>query len=63
MTTFNPPELWNAQKIADYLGRDRKTVLNMIAADRKFPRPLANKRRHRLWVAAEVVQHLLRRAA
>lgn len=57
--SFQPPELWDAQKIAGYIGVSAKTVLNHRIHQQGFPKPIKRGRRL-LWDARETVRWLTR---
>lgn len=47
-------DLWSADEIADYVRRDRKTVLNHYVKRPDFPAPCQLSGRNRLWASKEV---------
>ena len=50
------PELMDTQDIADFLGKSRKTVQNVIVNQPGFPKPLGDAKRNRLYWKAEVMR-------
>lgn len=60
---IDAPELWDTQQIADYFHVSRKYVQNHMIHAEGFPQPIRGPKSPKLFVAQEVVDYSLNRAA